>query len=129
MKEARFNCECKAVDSISDYLAVIEQNYLFNHISRGENRKFDYPLGASIFRKEFRNYNLLLDQFHLDVETSIDASQEKHFLAFAQHHGIPTNLLDFSLSPLVSLYFSVDYCSDEEYALLHILKSIRRLET
>ena len=115
MKEKRFNCEYQSINSISDYIAVIEQNNLFNCISRGENNDFEYPLRAGIFRREFGDYNLLLERFHLDVETSIDASQEKHFLAFAQHHGIPTNLLDFSLSPLVSLYFSVDGCIDEGY--------------
>ena len=99
MREDIFNCNCQAINSISDYLAVIEQNNLFNYISRGENQKFECPLRAGIFRREFREYDSLLEQFHLDVETSIDASQEKHFLAFAQHHGIPTNLLDFSLSP------------------------------
>ena len=32
--------------------------------------------------------------------------QKDNFVAFSQHHGIPTNLLDFSTSPLVSLFFS-----------------------
>lgn len=29
-----------------------------------------------------------------------------HFSAFSQHHGIPTNLIDITTSPLVSLYFA-----------------------
>jgi len=32
--------------------------------------------------------------------------QQNHFLTFSQHHGTPTNLLDFTTSPLISLYFS-----------------------
>jgi len=56
-----------------------------------------------------------LENYHLDVETSINQIQDKNFLAFAQHHGMPTNLLDFSFSPLVSLYFSINECKDEGY--------------
>ena len=116
MEEDRFDCVCESIDSISDYIAVIEKNNLFNCISRGESRKYKDPLNSGIFRNcYFQKYTKLLDRFHLDVETSISASQEKHFLAFAQHHGIPTNLLDFSLSPLVSLYFAMDGCNDEGY--------------
>lgn len=116
MEENRFNCTCQTIKSISEYISVIERNDLFNCISRGENKRFESPLKAGVFRnKGLQNYNSLLEQFHLEVETSINNSQEKHFLAFAQHHGMPTNLLDFSLSPLVSLYFSVDGCTDEGY--------------
>ncbi len=33
--------------------------------------------------------------------------QRKHFLAFSQHYGLPTNLLDFTSSPLISSIFPV----------------------
>ena len=103
------------VSSLSEYIAAIESYNLFNYISRGENQEFEHPLRSGIHRNNFRNYSKFLEQYHLDVETSINQNQDKNFLAFAQHHGIPTNLLDFSFSPLVSLYFSVDSCNDKGY--------------
>ena len=70
---------------------------------------------SGIQRKSLKDYTKLLEEYHLDVETTINQIQDKNFLAFSQHHGIPTNLLDFSFSPLVSLYFSVDGCNDKGY--------------
>lgn len=103
------------VNSLSEYIAAIEENNLFNYISRGESKKYDKPLSSSIQRTLLKNYTEMLEAYHLDVETSINKIQDKNFLAFSQHHGIPTNLLDFSFSPLVSLYFSMDGCQDVGY--------------
>ena len=103
------------VESLSEYIAAIERYDLFHCISRGEQREFDHPLRCSIYRHDLDQYTRMLEQYHLDVETSISPIQDKNFLAFAQHHGLPTNLLDFSFSPLVSLYFCVDGCTGRGY--------------
>lgn len=100
---------------MSEYIAVIEKYDLFNCISQGENQEFEYPMKSGIHRNNFERYSALLEQYHLDVETSINQIQDKNFLAFAQHRGMPTNLLDFSFSPLVSLYFCIDGCKDKGY--------------
>lgn len=105
----------KQVSSLSEYISIIEKNELFDCISRGENQRYEHPLRSGIHRKNFSNYLNFLEQYHLNVENSINQVQEKNFLAFSQHHGIPTNLLDFSFSPLVSLYFSTANCNDKGY--------------
>ncbi len=109
------NDKCVVVNSLSEYIAAIEENNLFNYISRGESQKYDKPLSSSIQRTLLKNYTEILETYHLNVETSINKIQDKNFLAFSQHHGIPTNLLDFSFSPLVSLYFSMDGCQEKGY--------------
>lgn len=103
------------ISSLSEYIAAIEKYDLFNCISRGESQLYEEPMSSGVRRNKLKGYTKLLEQYHLDVETSINPIQDKNFLAFAQHHGIPTNLLDFSFSPLVSLYFSIDGCTDKGY--------------
>ena len=114
-----------SVNNLSEYIAAIENNNLFHSISRGENNLYEHPLKSGIISSGTQKYSKLLETYHHDVETSISQIQDKHFLAFAQHHGIPTNLLDFSLSPLVSLYFSVDGC--EEIGYVHFINRGRTI--
>ena len=108
------NNKC-TVSSLAQYIAAIEKYDLYNCISRGESQLYKNPMRSSILRRDISNYSQLLEDYHFEVETMINQSQEHHFLAFAQHHGIPTNLLDFSYSPLVSLYFCIDGCKDKGY--------------
>ena len=103
------------INTLSEYIALIEKYGLFNCISRGENAKYDEPLASGIKRKGAECYKDMLESYHLEIEHELSGTQNKHFPAFAQHHGIPTNLLDFSYSPLTSLYFSVDDCNDAGY--------------
>lgn len=61
-----------------------------------------------------------LDSFRYEVWNEIDYDTRKNFLAYAQHHHIKTNLLDFSNNPLVGLFFAVeDLVNDTGYVYLH----------
>ena len=103
------------VNTLSEYIAVIEKNELFHCISRGENALYPEPCSSGIRRYGGDDYKALMEEYYLEVEPDLSTAQNKHFPAFAQHHGIPTNLLDFSYSPLTSLFFSVNDCNEAGY--------------
>ena len=93
-------------DSVSEYLRLIKEHDLYDCISRGESSK--YPsIDSSAFRLDDpRKHRGMIEKYYNIVGNTLTPLQEKHFLAFSQHHGVPTNIIDFSNSHLVSLFFA-----------------------
>ena len=58
----------------------------------------------------------LLSEFKRRAVSIVSASRfdDWEWLAYAQHIGVPTRLLDWSMSPLVALYFALESNSDED---------------
>ena len=97
--------------NLPEYISILKENGLEDCISRGENVL--YPsLNAAAFRQSGSlDIQKMVDEFEAYIGNSLTEMQRKHFLAFSQHYGLPTNLLDFTFSPLISLYFA---CAGEE---------------
>ena len=117
------------IDSLSKYIRYINklENVLFY---RGESEIFPLRQSSALRPYEFRwnsakpyPFINMIDEFY--KETAHKLNEDKvDFIAFAQHHGIPTNLLDISTSPLTALYFAcqgdkntdgVVYVGSDEY--------------
>ncbi|WP_259596200.1 FRG domain-containing protein [Clostridium botulinum] len=107
-KEKRYK-----IGSISQYLDVIRGNDLKDYILRGQNEPF-YGIEASLFRKykgswdndKIYNLEVIINEYYKRIISRLTTDERNNFLAFCQHHGIPTNLVDFSYSPLVALFFA-----------------------
>ncbi len=94
------------IRSLSEYIKYVTDNNLKNFISRGENRKFENIIASAFRNSKNLNFNDSINEFYNIIGNAITNMQKDNFVAFSQHHGIPTNLVDFSTSPLVSLFFS-----------------------
>ncbi|NEZ98011.1 FRG domain-containing protein [Clostridium botulinum] len=101
------------VNSIADYLNLIETKQLTNFIYRGQNEPY-FGIQASGFRPytgawrndKFYDINGIKKDFYNKVIRNISMDEKEYFLAFCQHHGLPTNLVDFTYSPLIAMFFA-----------------------
>ncbi len=101
------------VDSISKYLSILEKYGIDKFVYRGQNEPY-FSIQANGFRtyKGGWNSDKIYDMPHLHKEFynkvigRLSDDEKRHFLAYCQHHGIPTNLIDISYSPLVALFFA-----------------------
>ncbi|WP_407314836.1 FRG domain-containing protein [Desulfosporosinus sp. SB140] len=49
------------------------------------------------------------NEFRREIFHRLTPDERNNFLVFAQHHGIPTKLIDFTRSPLVAIFFACQH--------------------
>lgn len=103
------------ISSLSEYLGIVEKKHLNNCFSRGERKD---NKATKMMATALRNFSLdwteNVKDYKFEIAHRLSDLQNKYFLAFAQHHQVNTNLLDFSSSPLVSLYFATRLFDDDK---------------
>ncbi len=116
------------VDSVSNYIKELEELGIDDYIYRGQNEPY-FGIRANGFRtylggwtsNKIYNIDEISKNYYDKIVSKLTAEEKKYFLAFCQHYGIPTNLIDFSYSPLIALFFACQGKQDPMFNLKELI--------
>ncbi len=112
--------KAEKITNIIEFLSLVqhlENQHIAQWFYRGHSDS-SFLLVPGLFRlnlsdsysdwKDIENY--IMDSFRRESMPylKITPKSEKEWLTLAQHHGLPTCLLDWTESPLIALYFAVE---------------------
>ena len=99
------------ITSLEKFVSVLEElPSNRNNLFRGHSN-INYGIQPSLFRSPrlYKNEYMMYQELVIRCpESFVSCHTHLDFLVEMQHYGLPTRLLDFSLNPLVALYFSCE---------------------
>lgn len=130
--------DCKVISNWSDFSKWIHSHNSLNWIFRGVTDP-DYRLVPKVGRPESHHKSAgyerdreiwMLNEFKRRVSLNLPGQiprNEWEWLALAQHHGLPTRLLDWSHSPLFAAFFATEHPDSDLPGVLYAIELIKHI--
>lgn len=91
---------------LSSYIKIFSNGRYKDYLFRGEPTNYDETSASGLRGDSTDSLIRMKEDFKREVWHKLSQDERIHFTAFCQHHGIPTNLIDISTSPLIALFFA-----------------------
>ncbi|EJV56055.1 hypothetical protein IEO_05556 [Bacillus wiedmannii] len=118
------------VESFSNYIELFSNQNFKDYLFRGEPTNYPETISSALRENTTSSsFIRMKKEFKKEVWHKLSIDERTHFTAFSQHHGIPTNLIDVTTSPLVALYFSCQHSkshitnSDNETGFVYLFEN------
>lgn len=120
------------INSLAEYIDYISKHTNNDFYFRGESCYFDNRISSGLRNINYFDFGqdekdrtpffYYIKEFYMEISNRLNTIDRNNFIAFAQHHGIPTNLLDVSKDPLVALYFACQDNVDSNYGYIYLFQ-------
>lgn len=133
-----FNNKTISIESLNDYLDFIDEIDYNNFYFRGESKHFTTRTASAhrdysdnLWCRPQVDFDSSLLRYYQEIGNTLNDSEKENFIAYAQHHGLLTPLIDISSSPLTALFFGSENSNNKtqnDYGYIYIFNKSNSID-